>query len=129
MFNEVVVCVQVLLRMCKDYGDLQDMFCVDCEEFICLICGQQNYMFYDWGRRIMIKECVKLEFVELCYYVRYKRVLLLQVEVEKVKMLKNDYEKIYLEKMDRIMLYIEIVVKSLQKILDDLIWQCKLLKF
>lgn len=129
MSNEAVARAQVPLRTCKDHGDLQDMFCVDCEESICLICGQQNHTSHDWGRRNTIQERVKSELAELCHHVRHKRVPLLQAEVEKVKTLKNDYEKIYLEKMDRITSHTETVVKSLQKISDDLIRQCKLLKF
>ncbi|XP_061174268.1 tripartite motif-containing protein 2-like [Saccostrea echinata] len=119
---------QAALKTCHDHGDLLDMFCVDCEEEICLICGQQEHGSHDWSRTLKVLDRIKLELREQCNVVRQDRVPGLQAEIQKIKELRQENENLVAEKTEKILTHTETVMKNLQRICSGLVIYCKAIK-
>lgn len=121
-------CAQTVVETCPKHGDLLDMFCVDCEENICLTCVQQNHRSHDWNRKNKILDRLKSELADQCHLVRQKEIPSLQTEIQKIKRLKSDNEKEFAEEIDKISSHTEAAVMSLHKLSKDLVRHCELLK-
>nr|XP_034324736.1 uncharacterized protein LOC105335664 [Crassostrea gigas]XP_034324737.1 uncharacterized protein LOC105335664 [Crassostrea gigas] len=121
-------CAQTVVETCTKHGDLLDMFCVDCEENICITCVQQNHRSHDWNRKNKILDRLKSELADQCHLVRQKEIPSLQTEIQKIKRLKSDNEKEFAEEIEKISSHTEAAVMSLHKLSKDLIRHCELFK-
>lgn len=119
---------QVPLKICTAHGDLRDMFCVDCEEEICLICGQQEHGLHDWNRTTKILERLKLELKKQCNVVMEERVPVLKAEVQNIQTIKDESEKLTDVKTEKIRTQTDVVVENLQRISNELVNYCKSIK-
>lgn len=111
--------------ICSEHGDIQDMFCMDCEEQICLICGQQNLESHDWNRKITFLRRVKSEIEEECNHVRQESITILKANRATLQTLRDENEKHFKEKIDNISTYTEDIVRVLERVSLDLIGHCK----
>jgi hypothetical protein len=119
---------QVFLDTCVAHGDLRDMFCVDCEEKICLICGQQEHSRHDWSRTTKVLDQLKSELKEQCNVVVKERVPMLQTEIQKIKTLRDENEKLTDAEMEKIRIRTDFVVNNMQRISNELLNYCQSIK-
>jgi tripartite motif-containing protein 35 len=116
---------QTFLDTCAAHGDLVDMYCVDCQEKICLICGQREHSRHDWNRTTKVLDRLKSELKEQCNVVVKERVPVLQTEIQKVKTLKDENEKLTDAEMEKIRIQTDYVVNNIQRISNELLNYCK----
>lgn len=128
MANEESTHAQAPLKTCREHGDLLDMFCVDCEKNICLICGQQKHGSHDWSRTTKVFERVRSELAALCEIVRQEKIPLLHAEEQKIRTLRETNGKLFTEKMKQISSHTDVVVTTVQKLSEDMVKNCKYLK-
>lgn len=119
---------QIFPDLCDKHGDTQDMFCMDCQEKICLTCGRRDHTFHSWSRTEKIVKCLRSELKEQLDVIRHKRVPLLQAEIQKIKSLKEQNEQLITAREGEILTHTADLVENIHRISDQLVNICRTFK-